>query len=306
MRLDPQEFRFGGAQKFPIRFAWLTKGVRAIEGSSRAFELETATVDLGVGSAMVKSIKYWLQACQLLDKKSGGLTKFGSSIFSSTEGWDPYLEDDGTIWLLHWLLASNSIDATAFFWFFNFQHQSEFSSEEFGTALRDFVTQNLRKRAVSVGTLSADSSVLLRMYSQSKIEARTPLEDTLDSPFSSLGLVSKSSAENRYISRFSDRLTLPNLILGYAVLSVMKAREVDILPVEDLMYSKDDFAAPGTVFRLSEDALIRKLEELCLIFHETLEVRESNGINQLFVKNRIDPEVLVQSYYEKGAGELAA
>jgi len=305
VKLDSLDCRFGGAQKFPVRFTWLTKGVRAVAMDPKAFEKNSATVDLGVGSAMVKSIKYWLQACQLLDKGTGALSPLCSLIFDENTGWDPYLEDDGTIWLLHWMLASNAIDATAIFWFFNLHHQSEFAAEETTTALRDFVNQNIKK-SVSPGTLDADVSVLLRMYSQSKVDARTPLEDSLDSPFSGLGLMAKGSGDRRYLSRFSDRPNLPNLILGYAALTVMRSRGTEILPIEDLMYSKDNYAAPGTVFRLTEDALIRKLEELSWQLADFFEVRESNGINQLFRKVDLEPEALVHGYYKQNLEEVAA
>ena len=45
-------------------------------------------------------------------------TKVGQKIFDDKNGIDPYLEDDSTIWLLHWLLCSNP-RATIFYYFFD-------------------------------------------------------------------------------------------------------------------------------------------------------------------------------------------
>ena len=305
MKLDNSVYKVGGAQKFPVRFAWLPKGIKEYSADPKVFENAEATVKLGVGSAMVKSIKYWLQAFRLVDGASGKLTSLCKEIFDQEKGFDPFLEDDGTLWLLHWLLASNSRDATAAFWFFNLYHQSEFSGEEASTSLRDFASQNLQ-RTVSVSTLDADVSVLLRMYAQSKLDPRNPMEDSLDSPFASLGLISKSLAGKRYSSKYSERVGLPNLILGYAVISVMTARKAQILPIEDLMYSKDQYAAPGTVFRLTENTLIKKLEEMSLELSEYFEVRESNGINQVFLKEALDPYAMVLAYYRASDEEKAA
>jgi hypothetical protein len=305
LKLDTTSYKFGGAQKFPVRFAWLPKGVKEYSADTKIFEDPEATVKLGVGSAMVKSIKYWLQAFQLVDKKNGKLTDLCVDVFDPDHGHDPFLEDDGTLWMLHWLLASNAKDASAAFWFFNLYHQPEFSADEASTSLRDFVSQNLQ-RPVSVSTLDADVSVLLRMYAQSKLDPRNPMEDSLDSPFAGLSLVSKSITGKRYSSRYAERLNLPNLILGYAVISVMLARKAQILPIEDLMYSKDQYAAPGTIFRLTENTLITKLEEMSLELSDYFEVRESNGINQIFLKEALDPYALIAAYYSGSSVEKAA
>ena len=73
MRLDSENFKFGGAQKFPLRYSWIPKGAAAVLRDNRAFELDSATVDLGVGSAMVKSIKYWMSAFGLSARSTGKL-----------------------------------------------------------------------------------------------------------------------------------------------------------------------------------------------------------------------------------------
>ncbi|SEH04937.1 DUF4007 family protein [Candidatus Venteria ishoeyi] len=41
--------------------------------------------------------------------------ELGLKVFAEG-GYNPYLEDEGTLWLIHWLLASNSMIATATFW----------------------------------------------------------------------------------------------------------------------------------------------------------------------------------------------
>jgi hypothetical protein len=67
---------------------------------------DEAIAELGVGKNMVESIGYWMRAFQLVEPDSSKPTEIGSKLFSA-RGYDPYLEDEATIWLLHWLLVTN-------------------------------------------------------------------------------------------------------------------------------------------------------------------------------------------------------
>src|SRR5688572_22660499 len=118
--LIPEQSSFGRHQTFPLRFGWLTKGYGAWRQNADVFDEEDATVELGVGKNMVNAIEYWLIASQVVTPEGKFLraTEIGEKIFQK-EGWDPYLEDDTTLWLVHWLIASNPADATTPFWFFN-------------------------------------------------------------------------------------------------------------------------------------------------------------------------------------------
>jgi len=237
-----------------------------------------------------------MSAFGLSARSTGKLSALGSFLFG-VAGADPYLEDEGTLWLMHWLLTKNAPEATALFWMFNLMHQTEFTADELAVNLSDFAPQNLRKRQVARGTIDADISVILRMYSSSNSDSRTPVEETLDSPFSSLGLLQKNAVDKRYFMRFSERPSLPNHVLGYAALELMSSRNTQIIPLDELIYSKDMSASPGASFRLSENELIKKLEELSWEYKEFLEFRESNGLNQLFIKSQLGPERLLEDYY---------
>jgi len=130
MRQNLIKTAFGRHESFALRYGWLTKGYRT---EKQVFNSDNATVELGVGKNMVKSIQYWLKACQIVDEDMNH-TEIGEAIFSDN-GFDPYLEDEATIWLIHWLLVTNSELATALYWFFNNFHKPEFSAEEVQTSL---------------------------------------------------------------------------------------------------------------------------------------------------------------------------
>lgn len=307
MILNPQKVVFGRHETFPLRFSWLPKGIQALEKDPKVFESDDSTVRLGVGRNMVNSIRYWLRASQMMAPDSYLISDLGSMLLSTDSGYDPYLEDEATIWLLHWLISSNAWLATSHFWFFNKFHKAEFTGEELVTSLGDYLNDVIPKnKRPAKNTIKSDASVLSRMYTQSKITQRMPLEEVLDSPFSVLKLVEHKSNERVFVSGLMARPSLPIEILGYAVLSVLRFRGQGILPIEDLMHSKDGFSAPGSVFRISENDFITKLEQLVQMLPSQLAIRESSGIHQLFILDDLDPMELIHMYYKSNLGEVAA
>lgn len=284
MFFNPKKTSFGRHETFALRYGWLTKGYQAVDINDKVFTDDDATMILGVGKNMVASIRYWLIACQVLIQDTLESTDTGYIIFDDTNGLDKYLEDEATIWLLHWLLATNPNNATSWYWFFNKFHKAEFTSLELTTALTDFVNDTIIEgKKPSANTLKNDAQLLHRMYTQSKVTARAPLEDSLDSPFSLLRLVSQSSDGRRYISRPEARESLPLVVFGYAVLQVMQARNIKSIPIEELMYSRDKYFAPGAVFRMTENGLMTKVEQLILAMPGFFEIRDTAGIHQLFL-----------------------
>ncbi len=185
--LTPERFAFGRHETFPLRFGWLTKGVGAWIDNRNVFDEDDAIVKLGVGKNMVHAIRYWMIASQIVTPRGRSLepTEIGKRVFYH-DGWDPYLEDDATIWLIHWLIASNPAEATTPFWFFNRFHKPEFTSKELQDALGDFVREYLQSR-VGAATLKNDIALMLRMYEPSHTSKSVPIEEALDSPMALLG-----------------------------------------------------------------------------------------------------------------------
>ena len=53
-------FKLKGNESFNIREGWLNKGIEAIREDPTVFTQSTAMDTLGVGSKMVKSIRFWI------------------------------------------------------------------------------------------------------------------------------------------------------------------------------------------------------------------------------------------------------
>ena len=306
MIFNPKTVAFGRHETFPLRYSWLTKGYQALLNNPKVFGSPDATVTLGVGKNMVGAIRYWLLASRLIEPaedKGFQPTPVGSAIFGK-KGYDPYLEDEATIWLIHWLITTNPEQATAWYWFFNHFHKPEFVSQEVATALYDFVSRQKLKSAAT--TVKNDATIILRMYARTKGNGRTPLEEALDSPLSQLNLISQSPGGRSYASRPADREGLPNGIFGYAIAELFDDMGVNELPIKDLMYSKEGYPSPGAIFRLTENALITKLEQLMHEAPGVFETRETAGIHQLYLLENVDPMFFLKLHYEPQAQEAVA
>ena len=147
---------------------------------------------------------------------------------------------------------------------------------------------------------------MLRMYARSKGNTRTPIEEALDSPLSLLGLITQAPGGRTYYSRALEREALPVGIFGFAVAQLFEEMSITELPIEDLMYAKGSYPAPGAVFRLTENALITKLEKLIHQMPGIFEIRETAGIHQLYLLEKIDPMVFLQFHYQDQLQEGAA
>jgi hypothetical protein len=309
MKFNADKVSFGRHETFALRYSWLTKGFQAI--TDKSFDItnpDEATVRLGVGKNMVSSIRYWLKACQMIE--SDGLTPsdLGNLILDRREGLDPFLEDEATLWLVHWLLASNAQQATAWFWFFNKFHRPEFTGQELQAALSDFLKESIIKgKRPAANTLKSDAGLLPRMYASGKRSHKVSLEESLDSPLSLLRLVTASAGDKGFQSKPESRPGLPIAIVGYAVTQLMQERGVNAIPVEELLYSRDSYVALGSIFRLTEVDLVTKLEQLINYIKGVYEIRETAGIHQLYRLKDIEAtDFLIQHYKAEKRGVAAA
>jgi hypothetical protein len=220
-------------------------------------------------------------------------------------GWDPYLEDEATLWLLHWLLATNPELATAWYWFFNHFHKPEFSGQEVTAALLGFVMENVQKKTAAT-TIKGDAAIVLRMYVPSRGVGRIPLEEALDSPLSLLRLVSRLSDNKTYRSRPEVREGLPLGIIGFAVSELFGIKGSSEVTLQDLMYGSKGIPALGSVFRLTENALLTKLEKLLHYIPEVYELRETAGIHQLYKLDDIEPMRYLEKHYNNSHHKATA
>jgi len=304
LKFTPNKAAFGRHQTFHLKLAWLPKGFKAAQENNELFkDIDSATVTLGVGKNMVFSIRYWLQAAQIINSSDDTPTPLGKYLFDSKIGKDPFLQDQGTLWLIHWLLASNTESATTIAWFFSNYHKTNFNQNELRTALSEYLQEKVKDTQRPVlATIKKDISVLARMYAQS--QSATVPEDTLDSLLSELCLITEQG-KSIYSSLPNDRDDLPFELIGFAILELMNKRaSKKLLPINELTQASGDYVCIGSLFRLTEAALMVKLEELTRSFPQYFELRDTAGLSQLYLAEEVSQIKLLDAYYERSTKNL--
>ena len=252
--------KYSGHESFSIRKDWLAKGIRKID-SFKKDEL-TSMDELGIGKNMVKSLRYWLKVTGITTddpkKKVFALSKLGELI----NKYDPYTEELGTLWLLQYNLANNYDNATSWFFFFNEFNLSEFTVEDYITAIKKWDEMHNTK-PTSESSLIKDFDCLRRTYLQKnsyddstgKNEETGP-ESNMDCPFNELGLI-KSVNKTVYKKATPTKQKIPLLIvLAIIIKQADEQKEIKLSDLQNENYSI------GKVFNLDTILLISLLSDL--------------------------------------------
>lgn len=297
-RINPS---FSGHQTFPFRYTWLKKGVDAVIGTPDIFSSENAAVALGVGKNMVNSIRHWCRVAGLVKVdpyQRGRLvpTELGKAIFNDKDGFDPYLDDPATLWLIHWQIATNMNQATAWYWAFNILKENQFAPNTFKQALYEWARQEkAAMRPVSDNTLQRDVNCFIRSYCQSRYHAEV-VEETFDCPLVELNLIVELPDNNRYEFQRGEKKTLPTEIVVWALQAFWKRgfSGIQALPFSELMYAP---LSPGRVFRLDEDTLTSYLERLEKLTDGALQYDETADLKQVYRHSALNHKALLKRYY---------
>jgi len=274
----PMEFvekSYARHETFHVRFGWLKKGFDRAAASPDVFLAEDATVRLGVGKNMVRSIRYWCRAFKLLADDRP--TEFGRRLLGA-DGWDPYLEDPASLWLLHWRLLEPTCDAAAWYFAFNHLRSAEFTAETLTDELTRFATQDGTRVAES--SLKKDATCILRMYATQVAGGRKRFsEDSLDCPFAELGLIDRVGDARHYRFRMGEKRSLPPEVVAAAVLefAARRSSQASTVSIASLLYEP---GSPGQVFKLTESALYAAIERVVRDV-ERLRVSDAGGIVQV-------------------------
>ena len=293
-------YKFSGHQTFVFRHGWLEKGVALIRENPRGFLEADAIVKLGVGKNMVESIRYWCTQTGLLEDGDElgtlRLTRLAKFIFgenSEEEGADPYLEDEGTLWLLHYNLVVNQKTETTWSIVFNNLNKPEFSKSD----LLAFIQRRLDdKVSISGKTLERDIDCFVRSYTGTRGKSG---EDSFDCPFLALSLMQATGDSDFYRLSIGRKRNLPIEMLGYAVLNKLHEMSTVSGSVQAMLFEPH---SPGQVFKLDENALVDGIMALQERSGDILSLVDSSGLNAIqYARNRehmlADAWKLLKRYY---------
>ena len=297
---------FSGHETFVFRHSWLKKAVDAVTEDPEVFTRDSAIVTLGVGKNMVRSIRHWGLVTGILSEepKSRGarltVSEFGRMVLGAS-GFDPYLEDPATLWLLHWKILRQEQRCTTWHYVFNRFPATEFTRG----SLSQFVMDEARREDAaesSENSIRRDVEVFLRTYVGSADLRATVGEDTLDCPLSELGLIEARPGSDLFQLQRSPKPTLGDYAFLYALCDFWDAisEGQQTLAFSEIAYRK---GSPGTVFRLDENSIADRLERLEALTGGKLAYTETAGLRQVYRNSAVRPDELLREHYAV-AGEF--
>lgn len=278
------EEKFSGHESFVCRYGWLRKAYDGVLKSPKLFASEEeAVVKLGVGSNMVKSLEFWSRAFGVIEGHRGGygLTKFGNALLDPKHGKDPYLEDLGSLWLLHWKLATSDSNLAA--WNLVFQDLQEWR------VTRGRLTEMLARRgrrakgALADFTIKQHLDILVNTYTTPKANDVRALEESLGSPLQELGLMTRvqlDSSEEVIEIHTGSKPTLPAEVFLNAVVDHWERNQLTSasMSLQEITFGRK---SPGVVFRLDEGSVVLYLTEFSALTGGKLQFQEGALIRGL-------------------------
>jgi Protein of unknown function (DUF4007) len=287
--------KFSGHQTFTFRYGWLEKGFGFVK-DRKNFNDDDAIVDLGVGKNMVDSIKYWCEMSGVLSE--GTVTDFGISMFDEKSGWDPFLEDNASLWLLHWKLITNPEFLTAGSVIFSFLHKPEFSKRDVAEAISRQLDLS-SKKAPSDIVLLRDVECYIRSYAGARRFEKNKNGESFDCPLQELGLIHPMTDAEMYRFAIGPKISLPPEIIGYTIWDYLNRNQNrSSLRIQEALYHEH---SPGQVFMLDENSLIEAINILHAnpIWESKFSFTESAGIALIHCSLQ-NGDDLLEHYYNKG------
>lgn len=298
--------RFSGHESFACRYAWLPKALQAVVVMPNIFaDEDAAMVELGVGKNMVRSIRFWAEAGGMVEPGDVGYgpTAIGHKIFLG-EGFDPFMEDITTLWLIHWKLSTNASALLAWDFLLNRWQEPEFSESRVLAALHKEV--GALERTASDVTLRQHLSIFLHTYLATRARRGDVSEDNLDCPLTELELLVKigerestdsgGRREPVYAFRREDKPTISHGLFAFCVNDFWNSR----YPNEKTLPARviaNGHGSPGQILKIPEQEIYQRLAEIDSVTSSRIRYSDSEALPQLSRVARLSDDALLGKAY---------
>ena len=277
------KYTFSGHESFTCKTLWLKKGYDFIRNNN-SFNSPDSVVALGVGKNMVASIRYWMRAFGLTENDEP-LT-IADYLFDSNQGKDPYMEDLGTLWLLHFLLVS-TCEATLYHILFT-QLQRErkiFDRQHVQNLVRRLMTEDGKQSLYNENTVKKDIGTLLLNY---VLPQQPKALDDYSALLIDLDLIRMDADGKNFFFNVEGKRQIPWQVFLYAVIKSKGA---------DMTVSYDTLQELGLTFCMNDMEVIEMCKTIVEHHEDTMAYSDVAGIRQLhFLKNLNEEEVLDEYY----------
>lgn len=285
------KYTFSGHDSFQCRQLWLKKGYDYVR-EGKSFNDEDAVVQLGVGKNMVSSIRFWLKAFNIIDNKDIP-TEFGKRLFDDENGYDPFLEDEASLWLLHYQLVKNGFASIYSIIFNEFRKEKLFFNKDTFVNYVKRIGESNPDLNFNENTVAKDFIVFANLY-KSDPESKD-VEDSFSGILSEIELLKTTGKgkDEQFFIENTERDNLPEAIVLYAILDNPNyGKSISLNSLEF------DNNSPGSIFALNRTGLMNKISDMVDGFKD-ITFTDQAGIKELQFKNKADAYSILDTYYGK-------
>ena len=271
-------------ESFSIREGWLAKGIKNVKEYGNVFALQNATDILGIGTNMVKSLKYWMTATKLIEEKNREimLSDFGSII----NEYDPYLEDIFSWWLIHINMITNVDDAYIYNLFFNKCNIKTFTKRELYEKLYALLTNE--KLTFNENILQDEVNMIIKTYTiDEKID--NP-ENNFICPLSELNLLKKVDRDTYEKNRPEIR-NLPFWVVYYIICLLLDDR--DNVSIDELLKEEN---SPAKLLNMDKNLINEYLDEMKK--NDLIIINRTAGLNMVYLKKKLSLNEIAEEYFK--------
>lgn len=290
------KYIFSGHDSFQCRQLWLKKGYDFVQ-EGQSFNREDAVVKLGVGKNMVSAIRYWMKAFNIIDSKDSP-TDFGTKLFDEETGYDPYLEDEASLWLLHYQLVKTGLASIYNIIFNEFRKEKLFFTKETFLNYLKRIQEANPELSFNDNTIAKDFSVFVNMYKNDNDS--NDIEDSFSGILSELGMLKTSFIQDnngkkieQYQIENNERDSLPEAVVLYSILDNLNYG--NSISLNSLEF---DTNSPSSVFALNRSGLVNKISGM-VKENKNITFTDHAGIKELQFKNKPNAYSILDKYYGK-------
>lgn len=275
--------KFKRNETFSIREGWLEKAINKVKENNRCFLNNEGTTTFGIGSNMVKALKFWInvsQICTFSNQKGASLTDFGEVLLEK----DRYLENPISWWLIHYNLVMNEIENPVFYQTFHSSQQA-FQKDSYTNYLYDYYISSYEN--INKSSIENDVLVLFKTYVKTYIDDP---ENNMNSPLSRLGLMNEKNKQFVKEHPLYDSLNSNVILFVLSRYSEALAKETNLQENYQKEFNLDDFLnskySPIYIFNLTRSSIFSYLDELRN--KKMINLVRTAGLNTLILVNPIN------------------
>ncbi|MEG0073636.1 MAG: DUF4007 family protein [Clostridia bacterium] len=278
--------RLKANESFVLREGWLKKGLDEVIRNPKIFSAKDAVIDLGIGSNMVKALKYYMKTMKLIKEK-----KVKNSGYELTEmaelilKYDPYIQEMETLWFLHINFIQDDVNAFVYNYIFTNYKAKKFTKEDLQNKLEEYLEYNNIK--FSENSLKDDIASFIKTYTKTRVE--NP-ETDLNCPLADLEIVKK--IDRNTIEKIIPNFTKLNVYVVYYALITM-LNEKNEIGIDEILYGKN---SPGSILNLDKNLVNMYLEEMKK--ENLIEINRTAGLDMVYINKKKSLKEIFEKTYK--------